>query len=182
MAFDIFMTFLSDSDTGVKLVGPSTDKAHRNAFDIRHVEWGATNPHNLGIGSGGAGAGKTAFKLLHIQKLVDGTSPLWFEALATGTHFDKVTLAFRKAGTGGGPSAAGGAEFLVLTLHLVFIVASSTVGSPADELPVETWDIAYGAMEVTASNFTPTGAVSTTLTRGWNQITNDNDPATPPGF
>ena len=49
-------------------------------------------------GGGGGGAGKVSVHDISITKTVDKSSPVFFKNCVRGTHYNKVTLAMRKAG------------------------------------------------------------------------------------
>src|SRR5262245_19358516 len=53
--------------------------------------WGALNSGTVSGGVGG-GAGKANVRDLSITRFVDGQSPLFFKAVATGQHLPTVTL------------------------------------------------------------------------------------------
>ncbi len=82
---------------GIK--GESTDKHHPGEIEIDSFSFGA---HNTGAqaSGGGGGAGKT-IESFTITKTLDKSSPLLFQAAATGKHIAKAELSFvRKAGKG----------------------------------------------------------------------------------
>jgi type VI protein secretion system component Hcp len=83
-----------------------TPKVKSTAHPVGHVDLG-TGEQALDLdilalsfasSSSGAGTGKVSVHDISITKKVDKTSPAFFRACATGTHYKKVTITMRKAG------------------------------------------------------------------------------------
>ena len=67
MAIDMFLKVEGAS-------GESKDSNHKGWTDITSFSWGASQPGNMGVGGGG-GAGKVCFNDLHVNALVDKSTP-----------------------------------------------------------------------------------------------------------
>lgn len=76
--------------------GESLDVQHKGEIDIASFSWGMSNPATR---SGGGGAGKVTLCEFAIVKHIDIASPLLFQALGTGKHYDTATITARKAGS-----------------------------------------------------------------------------------
>jgi type VI secretion system secreted protein Hcp len=88
---------------------------------IQAWSWGLSNSGSAHVG-GGAGAGKANVQDLSVTKLTDANSIALVEGVATGRHFDAVTLDF--------PLARGLSPFVVkLELQEVIVTSYSTGGS-----------------------------------------------------
>src|SRR5438105_10233323 len=116
MAVDAFIWF-EKSVRGVDVPGDGSHTAHPSGFEIKDFSFGVENPTTIGSATGGAGAGKVKFNEFTIHKNVDSASPAFFRNCCAGAHYDKVTVAMRKAG--GDPKNAG-APFLVYTFQTAF--------------------------------------------------------------
>lgn len=95
---------------------------------------------SIGSATGGAGAGKASFQDFHFTKLVDGTSPTLFLAVATGKHFTKATVKVKKAGAT--------EPFMIYTLHDVLVTSYQSGGSSGDALPVDQISINFRKIEI----------------------------------
>lgn len=165
MAFDAFCYFL---DKDVK--GETQDKEMKDlgAFEILSFEIGAENNINIGSISAGGGAGKATFKELTITKKTDTASCEMFSRLCDGTHFDDMVISLRRS-SGGGKS---GLEFLKWEFKLVMIQDISWSGSDGDDICEETVVIQYGAMKVTYTAQTETGAAGEQKSGEWSRVLN----------
>ncbi len=80
---------------GIK--GESTDKIHKGEIQIDGFALSAQG--GAQASGGGGGAGKVTIQSFSITKTLDKSSPLLFQAAATGQHIKDATLSFaRKAG------------------------------------------------------------------------------------
>jgi len=128
-------------------------------------QFGFENPTSLGSANGGAGAGKVAFDDLQVTAPYGDASPLLFEVLASGSHYDTAVLTQQN---GSGDPVA---EWV---LDTVFITSDGIQNDSADSAatPTEELDLAFGALtEVTSAN-----------TASWSRLTNTSTgPAAPAG-
>jgi type VI secretion system secreted protein Hcp len=92
--------------------------------------WSATNP-DIASGSGGAGSGKVTLQDLVLTRNTDSQSPLLFQTLATGAHFDEVVLT---------------TDSVTVTFRLVFVTGYTSDLGDGDKAPVETVTLKYGAV------------------------------------
>ena len=61
------------------------------------LSWGASQPGNMGVGGGG-GAGKVCFNDLHVNALIDKSTPALLKHCSSGKHLTKIELSVCKAG------------------------------------------------------------------------------------
>jgi len=81
---------------GIK--GESTDKIHKGEIQVDSFSLSAQGGGQASAGGGG-GAGKVSIQSFSITKKLDKSSPLLFQAAASGQHFKDAVLSFaRKAG------------------------------------------------------------------------------------
>lgn len=129
------------------------------AFEIKDWSFSVENPTTIGSATGGAGAGKVKFNEFTITKTVDSASPVFFKNLATGAHYNTVTLIMRKAG--GDPQSSGHA-FLKYTFGTVFTTKINWSG-PGDEGPEEQITFVYGTLTVQYQPQKPDGTLGTPI-------------------
>jgi type VI secretion system secreted protein Hcp len=136
--------------------GPSTSQ--QNAIDILSFSFGASMPHQIGVGSSGAEsrAGRANLSDLTIMKVVDATSPILFGYLVTNKLISTVTLTYAQQ-TG----AAGAAPDTFYQVKLTGALISGFQNSGAHENPSESISFAYQK----------TGSQSGTTTKGYDLLT-----------
>jgi len=126
-------------------------------------QFGFENP--ISIGPTGATAGTAKFDDLQVTAPYGDASPLLFEVLASGSHYDTAVLTQQN---GSGDPVA---EWV---LDTVFITSDGIQNDSADSAatPTEELDLAFGALtEVTSAN-----------TASWSRLTNTSTgPAAPAG-
>jgi type VI secretion system secreted protein Hcp len=104
--------------------GTLTVSGQQQTSDILAWSWGLSNSGSTHTGGGG-GAGKANVQDVSVTKLMDANSIAIVRGVATGQHFQSVTLAF--------PTAPGLSPFAVqLELEDVLITSYSTGGSGND--------------------------------------------------
>jgi type VI secretion system secreted protein Hcp len=108
--------------------------AGTNMFSVQAWSWGASNPVTIGSAGGGAGAGKASVSDLVVQKNFDQCSPVLFGAVATGKHFNTLTLT---------QEDSNGNVVLTVTLSEVFVSSWQMSGSVNQALPVESASFAF---------------------------------------
>lgn len=175
-AVDVFICFQAGNVAGVPTVpGSGTDDgfpASAGWFKIKGVSLGIENKVILGSTSGGIGAGKAAFNPVLIDKLVDQASVPLLTAAATGAHYDKAIIAFRKSGD------SRAAAFLTIELRTVFVQSIQTTESEGDDQPSEKLTLMYGAQKWSYRVQKPDGSLAPPVEHTWNQLT--NSPNLPP--
>jgi type VI secretion system Hcp family effector len=159
MATSIFLKFTNYSNTSsLAIKGNSAAKGYEGAVQASTLSWSVEQTLNIGSQSTGAGAGKVTFNDLHFTKAVDATSPVFFQALCSGTPFQFVDISFV---TGGAPT---------VTCRLKLVAVKSIDGTAGPDAPAEDIALEYG------------GAVWTvgSATAGWNRVKNvlDTSPTT----
>ncbi len=117
---------------------------------------------NIGSQSTGAGAGKITFNPFSITRYLDATSPLLFQASASGTPYKTAEIFF---------VSAQNTIFSRLTYKLAAI---KTVAWAADgnSAVVETVAFEYGTVVITVNKQSPDGKVNSATQSGWNIIKN----------
>lgn len=77
------------------IVGGATEKDHKGEIPISGFSVSAQGaPSAIGSQSSGAGAGKVSIQSFTITKTLDKSSPLLFQAAATGQHYKEAELSF----------------------------------------------------------------------------------------
>jgi type VI secretion system secreted protein Hcp len=82
------------------IVGAATEKDHKGEIPIGGFSVSAQGAQNIGSQSSGAGAGKVSIQSFSITKTLDKSSPLLFQAAATGQHFKEAVLSFTHKASG----------------------------------------------------------------------------------
>jgi len=123
MAIDSFMKFGD-------FKGESVVKGYEDQIQILAWSWGLSQTGTAHVGSG-AGAGKVHVQDISFTHYVDSASPGLIQACCKGTHFQKATLAMRKAG---GDNAL---EYIKIEFEDLMITSVSTGGSQGEDLLTE---------------------------------------------
>lgn len=105
--------------------GESTDAKHKDWIEIRSYSQGFSNPTSTGSGGGG-GAGKVSCGDVNVMKSIDKASPKLMEAVMTGKHIAKGTLAFRSA------SGKGDVDYYTVVLDEVFVTSVQQSDASSD--------------------------------------------------
>ncbi len=134
--------------------GESTQKDHKGEIQIDSFSVGAQSSQSIGSQSSGAGAGKVSIQSFSITKTLDKSSPLLFQAAATGKHFKDATLSFSRK--------AGGKEqtYLKFDFQNVFI-SSVQDGSSGGGQPTE--QVTFAFQKVSEAFVQPNGKVGATV-------------------
>jgi type VI secretion system secreted protein Hcp len=143
-------TFGLENKTGLtylKLDGISgevADKRHKGDIQVDSFSFGLSNTGAHGSGGGG-GAGKATIQSFKIVKPLDKSSPLLFNACATGKHIKWAELRFARK--------AGGTQqdYLYLKLDNV-LVSSVQAGGSAKGTPGEQVTFSFVKMQETFVN------------------------------
>lgn len=126
----------------------------KNWIPIRSFGLTVENPPTIGSRSGGAGTGKAKLSSIVVVKDFDGNSPVLFQALCTGGHYQTAKIiAVNVSGT----AAKKSTEILSqIELTMVFISKIEIGGNArVGDAPTESITLAAGAIKITA--FTPSG-------------------------
>lgn len=121
-----------------KRSGAVIDDPAFSPFEVLAWSWGASNSGTTHMGGGG-GAGKANVQDLSLTKYVDTNSPRLFAAVATGRHFDRVTLTW----------ISKGAPTMTMLLEEVLVTSMSTGGSAGEQAPTE--NITFNFAKITFS-------------------------------
>ncbi len=149
-------------------------------FEAQSFTWGADNPPSIGAAPAGAGAGKAKFSEATLTKLADpSASPLLFQLLTTGGHFDTVTVELRKAGGTPGIGGPNQPAWATISLHAVFVSHLEQSVTGGDESLQEVVQLAYGSVQLTINSTDATGKVLAGKQVSWNQVTNTDNLAIP---
>ncbi|MGH7044522.1 MAG: type VI secretion system tube protein Hcp [Acetobacteraceae bacterium] len=190
MAFDSYMQFKAgsswlagESQVAISTANESTigsDIKAGNVFEIDDFNFDIEQVLNIGSQSSGAGAGKVTFNPFTVTRKTDRASSKLFTMCCAGQHFDLVSLYLRRAGGGGGLTAAQGTlssgwTFLRFDFALVAVKTISWSGSDGDESPKEEVAFEYGALQVRYMQQDATGKfMSPAYVGSWNRV-NNND-------
>jgi type VI secretion system secreted protein Hcp len=170
-ATDYFMRIDPVSaDQAVK--GETLDKEYKDWIKIKSFAFDVENPTSVGAQSGGAGSGKAKLNQLSVTKDVDSTTPLMFQRLAMGQHFNGIEIVARRTGTAGTPAAANPTRYY---FSLAFPTSQEQSGEAGDDVPSETLTFAYGAVAQKAFRLNPGGTTGTNVFGQWNQVLNTLD-------
>jgi type VI secretion system secreted protein Hcp len=109
---------------GIK--GESTDAKHKDWIEIRSYSQGFSNSGSA-YGGGGAGSGKVSCGDVNVMKSIDIASPKLMEAVMTGKHIAKGTLAFRSAS-----GKTGDVDYYTVVLDEVFVTSLQQSDASSD--------------------------------------------------
>jgi type VI secretion system secreted protein Hcp len=143
-----------------QITGETKDPAFPGAIAISSFDWSAEHPTSIGASAGGAGAGKAKLEELTVKKVVDSTTPLMFQRLAEGRHFQGLELTVRNA-----------AHTTRYYFQTVFIKAQEQSGDAGDELPQETLKFQYGAVAQVHAGAGQKKPIANAF-GSWNQVEN----------
>jgi type VI secretion system secreted protein Hcp len=113
--------------------------AGSDAFSVLSWSWGATNPADLSSGGGGAGSGKVNVSDVNLTKPFDACSPALLGAVATGKHYQTLTL------------TQSNSDGTATTLALTDVIVSSwsASGSVGSEAATESASFAFAKVCLT---------------------------------
>jgi type VI secretion system Hcp family effector len=165
MATNIYLKFTNYGTAAPTIKGNVTATGYQGAIQATSLTWSFEQTLNIGSQSTGAGAGKVTFNDLTFTKEVDATSPVFFQALCSGTPFEFVDIALV---TSGGTTAS--CRLKLAAVKSIDGTAGTIDGSSDTGVPTENIALEYGGAIWTV------GAVSA----GWNRVQNasDTNPAT----
>ena len=169
MAFDVFMIVRDAQGRQAPNlpVGESLDQTYKGAMELSEFSLGAENTIAIGSTTTGAGTGKATFKEFTVKKAVDSASGVFFKTLATGAHFQNVTLYIRKAG-----GTVSGKPYLIYSFGTVVVSSIEWSGSSGDDLPTETITFAYGQLQISYAQQTATGTLMAPKMESWDRVAN----------
>lgn len=136
------------------IVGGSTEKDHKGEIPIGGFSVSAQGAQGIGSQSSGAGAGKVSVQSFSITKTLDKSSPLLFQAAATGQHIKEAVLSFTRK--------AGGKEQTYLKFDFQNVLISSVQdGNSGGETPTE--QVTFAFQKVEESFIEPNGKTGATV-------------------
>ncbi|MBD8528360.1 MULTISPECIES: type VI secretion system tube protein Hcp [unclassified Massilia] len=164
MALDMFINMGA-------IKGESRDKTQGKAGDIDILawSWGMSQSGTTHTGGGG-GAGKANFQDLSFTKYIDASSNALMNALAKGSHIDKVILMVRKAGE-------GQQKYILMTMEEVLVTSISTGGSGGEDRLTENVTLNFGKVTFAYTPQDSKGTVAGDKTFTWNIAENDGNVA-----
>lgn len=134
--------------------GESTTKDHKGEISIDSFSVGAQGAQNIGSQSSGAGAGKVSIQSFSITKKLDKSSPLLFQAAATGQHIKEAVLSFAHK--------SSGKELTYLKFEFKNVLVSSVQdGSSGGGQPTE--QVTFNFSKVEESFIEPNGKTGATV-------------------
>jgi type VI secretion system secreted protein Hcp len=157
MAYDAFLDI-----EGV--TSEATREGFEGKIELIAFDLGATNPSTIGIGGGG-GQGKVTVTPFSFTKRTDKSSPVLYQAVATGRHFPKATVTLHKAG---GEAAV---DYLVYKFSDVFIETVRWAGRSGDnnDTPLEEVQFTYGRAEIVYTPQKVDGSKDSPVVGAWDQ-------------
>ena len=135
MAVDIFLK-IGD------VKGESKDDKYKEWIHIESCSYGISNHGSQGVGGGG-GTGKADFQDIHFTKAVDAASADISYHCASGTHYDKAEIVFRKTGDGGKPL-----DYLKIKLSDVVVSSVQSSGGGGNNIVHESLSINFAKYEM----------------------------------
>lgn len=123
------------------LKGDSVVKGYEDQIQVSSWNWGMSNGGTSHRG-GGAGRGRAQVEDLTFTHELDPSSPELMESCMKGNHFDKATLAVRKAG---GKEAL---DYLTITMEKVLVTNVSTSGVENSDGDEESITLNFASVEV----------------------------------
>ena len=170
MAVNAYLNFTHYD--GTTLTSESQNTVHPGLSEVSVFSFDIEQVLNIGSASSGVGAGKVTFNPFSITRNVDINSPILYQMCCSGTPFQSVELALRRAT--GAPQ-----DYLVFTFKLVAVRTISW--AEAYEGPVEVVTFEYGGLDISYNKQNPDGTyVATPAFAGWNRVKNVADTATAP--
>ncbi len=161
-ADDVFLRI-----TNPNILGESQDTKHKDEIVLLSYSQSFTNPVTAGGAGGGGSAGRVNCGAVKVTKILDKASPFLIAGVATGRHYQKAVITFRRAG--GNP-----VEYYTVTLTDVLLDSiTQTDASPTDATTI------LEQVSLTAAKFkfqyTPVdakGAPGTPVTFSWDCVAN----------
>ncbi len=156
MAFDAFLKI-----DGID--GESQSEGHEKWIELLSFSWGAAVAESAdaaGAGSG-RGRGRISPQDFTFVKVTDTASPKIFLKMCQGTHFQKVSLACRRAG-GLASDVAGApqADFIAIDFYNVLFASYAEGGTTAtDQRPLDSITFAFSKIELQAAAMLADGTV-----------------------
>ncbi len=136
------------------IAGAATEKDHKGEIPIGGFSVSAQGAQNIGSQSSGAGAGKVSIQSFSITKTLDKSSPLLFQAAATGQHFKEAVLSFTHK--------VGGKEQTYLKFDFQNVLISSVQdGSSGGGTPQE--QVTFSFQKVAEAFIEPNGKTGATV-------------------
>jgi type VI secretion system Hcp family effector len=159
----IYVKFTTPSAGAGAIVGEVNAKGFEGTILVHATTLSVAQTLSIGSASAGAGAGKVTFNKANFTKDLDATTPVLFQALAAGAHWDFVDFLFTTADKTGKTSTYA-------TCRLKFVALASLDWSAEQDVPAENVGLEYGAMIWSVA--TPSGG---TKIGGWNRVLNKTD-------
>ena len=153
MAIDMFLKVEGAS-------GESKDSNHKGWTDITSFSWGASQPGNMGVGGGG-GAGKVCFNDLHVNALIDKSTPALLKHCSSGKHLTKIELSVCKAG-------GTQVEYAKITLEDVLVTAVQYTGAGGEDTVGVTYSFQAAKVKQQYWEQTSAGGKGAESSAGWN--------------
>lgn len=171
-AVEIFIKF-TPAVGAPAIVGESSDVVYpgnQGWFEVKDFSFSVVNSNSIGSASGGAGAGRAAFKEANLNKVLNVNSPALFRALTTGSHYDTVQMVVRK------PTSPQNQASLIFDFKLAFVTSQTFAGAQGDDFVSEKLGIIYGAIRITHRPLNSTGTgYGTSVIGQWNQVNNSEN-------
>ena len=135
--------------------GESTNKDHKDKFEIESWSFGVQNASAAERGSG-LGRGKATVQDLHFTSYMNKGSVPLAKACASGQHIKEAILVCNKAS---GDNKAAGHEYLKITLSDVFVSSYVVGGSNGggNVVPMDQFSLSYNKIKMEYTEQTAKG-------------------------
>ena len=143
--------------------GESTVRGHAKWFELTGLAWGVHHSSGPGRG-GGAGVGRAVLDPLQVTLAGSRSTPLLFQAVATGRNIATATLDV----VASGEQPRSILKWDLQDVALTALQLSGEGGAPL----VETLSLSYAKITLTSTGQDPKGAVSPGTVAGWDLTRN----------
>jgi len=141
--------------------GEAEHEDHKDEIEVLSWSFGASNSSSIGTG-GGAGAGKANLSDISFTKWVDKSSPLLFQALCAGEHYDEATLALYKVGGEGGRI-----KYLEMKFNNTMLTSLSVGGGGGEDRLTESMSLGFEKVVLTYTTQKIDGTAGGDVVGGW---------------
>lgn len=131
--------FLKFQGGKVPIKGESQDKGHKEEIEIFSFSWDENQKSTEAVQGKGKGAATVEVKSVTLSTSISSASPKLMLACATGGHYDKATLACRKAGA---------TEAYLTFVFSDVIVSKYGITAAADDVPMESISLSFSKIEM----------------------------------
>jgi type VI secretion system secreted protein Hcp len=171
MSFDVILVMPMPKN--YKPEQPSRRADNRLRVKVHSVRFGVENKISMGSASGGAAAGRAAFHPVTITKTTGPESAEMFLKLCQGSSYEELALEFVTLGAASGKSAD---PFYSVQMKKVFLQQMSFSGAADNNIPLEEWQLACGALQISYRQRLRDGSLEKEpVSAAWSMVLNISD-------